>query len=223
MSFLSLLIIVGPIVAIVVLGSVFFWLANSGYLGGYKYVGWALLGAELVITFSAVVGQASAEGMGFIALFYILFLTYMLAMQASPIAELLILTFAPDRSAGLKLLKSYSIAERMIIEEDLSGSITEYEDAVADDPSDIEARLRLAEVLFQNAEYRKAVEAYESALRIGKGLGAERRCLILTRLAQIDAEQLGELDKARNLLETIIKKYPDTRFSNYAEERMARL
>lgn len=223
MSFLTLLMIAGPPVAMIALGVVLFNLANSGYLHGHTYAGWAVLGAELIIFFWAAVRQAGAAGSGFTALAYILILGYIFTMQAPLISELLVLTFTPDRSAGLKVIKTYSIAERKIIEDDLSGSIAEYEGAVADDPGDIEARLRLAEVLFRNADYEKCVETYQDVLKRERRLSAERHCLILTRLAKIHAEQFTDPEKARELLLSIIDKYPDTRFSKYAGECMAGL
>ncbi len=223
MSLLTLLMIVGPPVAMIALGVVLFNLAKSGYLHEHTYVGWAVLGVELAIFFWAAVRQAGAPGSGFTALAYIFFLGLIFATQAFHISELFVLTFAPDRSDGLKVIKTYSIVERKIIEDDLRGSIAEYEGAVADDPGDIEARLRLAEMLFRNEDYEKCGETYEDVLKRERRLSAERHCLILTRLAKIHAEQFSDPDKARELLLSIIDKYPDTRFSKYARECMAGL
>lgn len=219
MSPFHILMILAPPVALFILGVVSIRLTGNDFFKTRRSAGWALMGVALAIFFPAV----SWMGMSMGAIFYAVFLSMILALQGPLMLELVTLALMGDRSAGLKLLKSYSMAERNIIEDDLSGSIAEYESAVAEDPDDVEARLRLAEVSFQNAEYRKTVEAYEAALHRGKKLSAERKCLILTRLAQIHAEQFGEPDKARRLLETIIKKYPNTRFSEYAQERMAGL
>jgi len=218
MSFTSLLIILGPVVALCALAVVSVNLANSGFLERRKYVGWALLGFALVIFFSSVIWQARTAESSLTLSIYIIGLSFLAAMQGPLVAELLTLTFWPDRSRGLKLLRSYSAAERKIIEGDLSGSIAEYESAIAEDPDDIEARLRLAETLFESKEFQKTVDAYEAVLNRAPKLSAERHCLILTRLARIHAEEFGDVDKARELLATIIEKHPDTEYSRYAKE-----
>jgi tetratricopeptide (TPR) repeat protein len=214
---------VWPILAVIALGMVFRNLADSGFLHEHKYVGWLVLALEITVFLSTAAKRASAGGLGFVALAYILFMGYILAMQARLVADLLILTFAPDRSDGLKVIKSYSMAERKIIQDDLGGSIAEYKRAIAEDPDDVEARLRLAEVLFENADYRMSVETYDEVLQRQRTLSVERRCLILTRLASIHAGKFGDKGKARELLQSIIDTYPGTRFSEYAKERMADL
>jgi tetratricopeptide (TPR) repeat protein len=212
-----------PILALITLGVVFSYLANSGLLYEYRYLGWLVLLADLAIFFSTAVKLSSAGGLGGAALFYLFFLGLLFASQRGPIVDLLILTFTPDRSDGLKLIKSYSKAERKIIEDDLGGSVAEYEHAVTEDPDDVEARLRLAEVLFKNADHEKSAEAYEEVLQRERKLSAERRSLILTRLANIHADKFGDKEKARELLQSIIDAYPETRFSEYAKERLAGL
>jgi tetratricopeptide (TPR) repeat protein len=173
--------------------------------------------------FPTTVWRAGAGGLGIGALFHIIFLSLLLMLQAPLLVELVTLAVMPDSSRGLKLLKVHTEAEKRVIQDDLPGAILEYESIIAEDPGDIEARFRLAELRYQNEEYRKSASAYEALLGHSQELDMDRHCSVLTRLSEIYAHQLGDVETARAFVQRIVSEYPDTRYADYAREHIDNL
>jgi tetratricopeptide (TPR) repeat protein len=158
-----------------------------------------------------------------VSFLYILFLTGLLGLQAPLIAELIAQATLPDPSRNLRPLKVHTTAERKVAEQDLPGAIAEYEKIVADDPKDIDARFRLAELCCEHEEYRKAVAVYEALLGHPRKLGIGQHCSMLTRLSEIYARHLGDPTMARQYVQTIIDTHPGTKYAEYAEARLSNL
>jgi tetratricopeptide (TPR) repeat protein len=104
--------------------------------------------------------------------------------------------------------------------EDLPGAITQYERIIAEDPGELSARFRLAELCSENEDYRKAAGVYENILEQANEIGVDQHCSVLTRLSEIYAHRLDDADSARRHIHTIIKKYPDTKYAGYARDRL---
>ena len=209
---ITIIFLFGPMIVLFVLGVVSIHLTSSGYFPGRARVGWALFGIALAMFFpTATWGAGTGGGAGVGALFHIIFLSLLLMMQGPLLIELITLAVMPDPSQGLKLLKVHTEAEKKVIQDDLPGAILEYESIIAEDPGDIEARFRLAELRYQNEEYRKSAAVYEALLGHSQELDMDRHCSILTRLSEIYAHQLGDVETARAFGHRIVSEYPDTR------------
>jgi len=221
MLFTLIFLVYGPILFLIASGLLSVYLTFSGYIPGRTRIGWTLLGVTLAVFFPIVAWTAGTETAGVGALFYILFLSMLLALQAPLFVELI--TLIPDRSKGLKLLKVHTEAEKKVNQDDLPGAIEEYEKTIAADPLDFDARLRLAELCCENKQYQKAAAAYENFLKKADKLEMGRHCSVLTRLSEIYAEHLGKVEKARGLIRIIIEKYPTTKYARYANDRLQNL
>lgn len=201
-----------------------YWLANSGILAKNEYIGWIYLGAYMMIYFPFVAAWYRAAGsVGVITILYVVLLAILILPVGFLGAELFTVTFFPDPSKGLKLLKVHSEAEKKVIDDDIPGAIEEYEKIIAGDPADIAARLRMADLCNEAKQYEKAAAAYEVLAKKPQGLGVDQHCSVLTRLSEIYARHLGEYEKARAAVQMIIDKYPDTEYARFAKDRLANL
>ena len=140
-------------------------------------------------------------------------LALILMTQGPLLFETITQSFVPNSSSGLKLLKVHTEAEKKVIEDDLPGAIAEYESIVAKDPEDLDALYRLAEICCQNHDYAKAAKAYHAIVARGRDLGIGQHCSALTRLSEIYANNLGDIEKARKCIRTIITEYPETKYA----------
>ena len=219
MLFTYIFFVVGPIVLLTGLGILSNYLTFSGYIPGNTKIGWTLVCAALAVFSWPLILMSRSEQAGVGILLHIIFLGVLLAMQAPLVAELI--TLIPDRSRGLKVLKVHSEAEKRVNDDDLPGAIEEFDRIIAEDPHDLEARFRLAEICCRNNEYRKAATTYEALLKSAKKLEMSSRCVALTRLSEIYAQHLGDVGRAREIINLIIDKYPDTKYARYAKERLS--
>ena len=199
-------------------------LANSGIVVGRDYVGWAYLGAYMMIyiPFVAAWFRAAGDVTGWEILYIILF-TVLIIPVGILAAELAAQALVPDPSRGLKLLTVHSAAEKKVTEDDLPGAIAEYESALAKHPNDVAARLRMAALCQEAKEYEKAAAAYETLAGKPRDLNMDQRCSVLTQLSEIYARHLGQMEKARGAVQKIIDLYPDTDYSKFAKERLENL
>lgn len=140
--------------------------------------------------------------------------------QAPLIVALAIEMFSFSRSKGLNVLQVHSEAERLAVDDDLPGAIREYARLVAEKPGDIDSLFRLAELLYENGEYGKSAKVYEGMLAYADKLGMARHCSVLTRLAELNAQHLGNVEKARAFTKAIVRQYPDSRYARYAMDRL---
>ncbi len=222
MLFTYIFFVLGPIVLLIGLGILSNHLTFSGYIPGNTKIGWTLVCAALAVFFWPLILMLRSEQAGGVGiLLHIIFLSVLLAMQAPLVAELI--TLIPDRSRGLKALKVHSEAEKRVNDDDLSGAIEEFERIIAEDPHDLEARFRLAEVCCRNNEYRRAATTYEALLKSAKKLEMSSHCVALTRLSEIYAQHLGDVGRAREIINSIIEKYPNTKYARYAKDRLSTL
>jgi len=210
--------------ALIVLIGLSVRLANSGFFAGREDVGWILFGGVLIlyISFVAAWYRATGEVTGWEAL-YIIFLAVLILPLGVLGAELVTLTFMPDPSKGLKYLRAHTEAEKKVAQDNLPGAIEEYENLIAKDPNDIPARMRMAELCSEIEDFEKAAKAYEGTLKKAHLLGVDRHCSVLTRLSEIYARNLGEPERARELVRVIVDKYPDTEYAAFARERLENL
>jgi tetratricopeptide (TPR) repeat protein len=213
------------IVLVVLLVFASFWLVSSEYLETHTTHGWIFLLVFLgvyfhfcmllfnLIEFSDIIAALAVMAIASLILF----------TQGPFILTLISSTFVPDASKGLKLLKTYSEAERNVAAEDLPGAISEYEKVIAEDPDDMTARFRLADLCYQSKDYPKAVEAYKTLATLKDKLDQYQHCSALMRLSEIHAQNLGDIETARKYLQDIAREYADTKFAGYAQNRLDNL
>jgi tetratricopeptide (TPR) repeat protein len=211
------------LIPLAVLALVSLQLAFSGNLEGRLLLGWLLLIVVLVSAYELVARWMAAFPDPFTKIAAGVMGALLFGSQCPLLVALITHTILPDRSKGLRLLKAHSEAEKKVIEDDLPGAIAEYEMVIAEDPENIEARIRLADLLYQSGEHLKSAGAYEALLKRSDKIGADRRCFVLTRLSDLYANHLGDTAKARRFIETIIGEYPTTKYARYARARLSNL
>lgn len=203
-----------------VLGVFSIWLAYSDLVAGRAFLGWGVLACFAVVY--AMFASAWLEDMGDAGGLFVaaIALALILMTQGPLLFETITQSFVPNSSSGLKLLKVHTEAEKKVIEDDLPGAITEYESIVAEDPDDLDAVYRLAEICCENQDYVKAAKAYHAIVTHGRDLGISQHCSALTRLSEIYANNLGDIEKARKCIRIIIKEYPETKYAGHASARL---
>ncbi|RJP65265.1 MAG: hypothetical protein C4532_17875 [Candidatus Abyssobacteria bacterium SURF_17] len=210
-------------VTLLVLTGVSIYLAYSGYIPGRTHLGWAYFGFVLTVYFAFAYLCFRSIHDPFALFGSVLLMSLLLATQGPFVLELISQSIMPDPSKGLKLIKVYTEAERKAAQDDLPGAIAEYEKVIAEDPDDMTARFRLAELCYENEEYRKAAMSYEAILTRASRLDVHQHCSALTRLSEIYATHLNDIKGARKHVKTIIEKYPGTKYAGYAMERLDKL
>jgi hypothetical protein len=118
-------------------------------------------------------------------------------------------------------VKSYDIAEKLTVEGRYTEAVAEYERVIEEDPEDVTARVRVADIHCRTNQYDLAAQALNEALELD--LPPEKWSHIANRLADVFAQKMYEPQKAAAVLSKIAKKYPHTEFARYALERIARL
>ena len=168
-----------------------------------------------------MVGSQDIASLG--AILQVIFICFLIAPLSPFIAELITLQFMPDPSKGLHVLTPHTPAEKKVIQGDLRGAIEEYEKVLEDNPDDTNARLRMAELCIEIGQYERAVEAYESTLKISPKLAVERHCFVLTRLSEVYGQYLGDAEKAHETAQAIIERFPNSSYAKFAKERLSGL
>jgi tetratricopeptide (TPR) repeat protein len=210
---------------LIVLAVISILLTRDGYFERRTYPGWILFGVYLVIYLAFAIRWMSNLTLGtaaasFEAIRAFVTFSLLLALQGPMVAELITQMMMPDPSKGLKILEVHTEAERLVAQEDIPGAITEYEKIVEAEPEDALARCRLAELYFEVKAYKKAVAAYEAYLEHADKISVGDHCFTLTRLSEIYAQHLNNPQTARERLRTIVEKYPDTKYADYAQDRL---
>jgi tetratricopeptide (TPR) repeat protein len=200
------------------------YLAYSGILVGRAYIGWIYVVIYLLIYFPfAVAWYRDLAAISVTTILHVTFLVLLILPLGALATETIVETFWPDRSKGLRIMRFYTRAEEKVIEDDLPGAIEEYEKVIAEDPDDLRARLRMAELCAEAEQYDKAVATYEVILTRSEELGKSQHCTVLTRLSDIYSRHLFDVHRARENIQAIIDRYPDSSYADFARERLARL
>lgn len=195
-------------------------LAFSGNLEGRLLRSWLLLIAVCALTYELVARWMAMSPGPNATLTAGLLGALLFGSQAPLLLSLVTHTFTFNRSKGLNLLEVHSEPEKLALDDDLPGAVKEYARVVAENPGDIESMFRLAELLYENGEYRKSAGVYEDLLGYAQELRMARHCSVLTRLAELYAQQLGDVERARAFTQTIMKEYPGSRYARYAMDRL---
>ncbi len=120
----------------------------------------------------------------------------------------------------IKVEKDYSLAKALEVRGELTKAVEEYKKIIEKDPKDIIAQLNLAEI------YHRKIKNYKEALNIYKRLLETKiedslKVFILNQMADI-FDAANQYDQAKESLEEIMKRYPDTKFARQAKSRIAK-
>ena len=199
-------------------------MATSDFVRGRETFGWIYVLGYLLLYFHffvAWLGGSGKASAGSVA--DLLLMCALIIPLGVLVTKLVVLQVMPDPSKGLKLLKPHTEAEKRVVQDDLPGAIEEYEKVLKDNPGDLDARLRMAEVCIEAKQYKKAAETYEAVLKKFPKLAIERHSVVLTQLSEIYGRHIGEIEKARESIQVIIDKYPDSNYAKFAKERLSNL
>jgi tetratricopeptide (TPR) repeat protein len=147
----------------------------------------------------------------------------LMAVLYSPFVSNVIGTFFTNfiYPAGGGEMESHDIAEKLTTEGRYTEAVAEYARAIEEDPENASPRIMMADAYSKAGQHELAAQTLEETLSLD--LPAEQWCYVVNRLADIHARNTREPDKAIEMLDRIVQKYPETTFARYARERIARL
>jgi tetratricopeptide (TPR) repeat protein len=222
MLFTIVFFYVGPVIVLFGLGVVSLYLTFSDYFSTRRIAGWTFLAISCAIFMTTAAGRAAIDSSAG-ALLHIILLGILISMQIPLAVELISQAVIPDPSKGLKVTSDHSEVEAIVVKGDLEKAIIKYEKIIANNSRDVVARFKLAELYYEKGEYLAAAANYERTLASSEKIGTDRHCSTLTRLAEIYYRHLGDVETARRHMQTIMKKYPGTRYAVYATEYLDNL
>ncbi len=120
----------------------------------------------------------------------------------------------------MKVEKTYDRAEKAEHEGRLEEALELYREEAARDPSDPEARRRMGEIHLRRGETNEALDRFRAALPLIES--AEARTTLAFRTSDLLARE-GRPAEARELLDEVVRLFPNTRFADYARRRMSSL
>ena len=119
--------------------------------------------------------------------------------------------------------KQYSLQESLAIRGDVAGAIASYEEIIAGDPKDVEARIRAAELLAgKGNNAAKAADMLRDARKV-EGISAERDLYISNRLVDLLRGPLRDEGRALVELRRLVHMHPASRDAQYAREAIAKM
>lgn len=121
----------------------------------------------------------------------------------------------------LHVEKTYDQAESCERRQDWEGALAIYRRCLAEDPEDLEAWRRMAEVHLKREAVDEAIRCLQNVVL--KAAEPERKATTAFRLAEILAGRKGDRGEACRLLRTLERDVAGTRFAEYARERIRAL
>jgi len=118
-------------------------------------------------------------------------------------------------------LKTYDLAEAAVKNEQYDRAVRLYRKKISEDPDDIEAYRRLAEVLVKKEWLEDAVTVFQAGMN--RADTARDRCRMAFRLAEVLHDRLGRPEEGAELYRMIAEEYPDDRRAEHAESRLQRM
>lgn len=184
-----------------------------------------LVGPGLIFTFLITIGFLRA-GVNFFA-------ALLLGIVGAVIIAALILRFADSAGAGFMSFiwpsggtpyaKQYSLQESLAIRGDIAAAIASYEEVIAADPTDVEARIRVAELhATKGGDPRRAAEVFREARKV-EGISAERDLYISNRLVDLLRGPLRDEGRAIVELRRIVQLFPATRDAQFARQAISNM
>ncbi len=122
-----------------------------------------------------------------------------------------------------KVSKTYSAANVFLIKEKYAEAIEEYQRVIEEDPEDITAQLKIAEIYDHKIkDFTRAIPEYEKLLTM-KEVEDNLWVSVKNRLVDIYSQQRGNREEALRQLEVIIERFPETKYSHQALQRISKI
>lgn len=133
------------------------------------------------------------------------------------------LSFIWPSGSSTPYAKQYSLQESLAIRGDTAGAIAAYEAVIAEDPGDVEARVRVAELhASKGANPQRALEVFKDARRVS-GITPERDLYISNRIIDLLRGPLGDEGRALVELRRMVQLHPGSRDASFARDAIAKM
>ena len=191
-------------------------------------VGFAGIAACWVAMGTAGARQLSGMSGGFGAMFDVAFILVLMGVGSTPWIPFVILAMREGvdklgewamSDHKLKVRPMYSLAEAAEARGDLKGAEEAYRALADQHPTDQEPLRRLAEILTKRGDVDAAVQAMTVAMRREERPGESY--LLAIRLAEIFADDAGNVSAAIRVLEDMLSACPDHAGAEFVTERLA--
>ena len=133
------------------------------------------------------------------------------------------LSFLQPSGSSTPYEKQYSLQDAMAIRGDVAGAIASYEEIIAEDPTDVEARIRAAELhAGKGGNPKRAAECLLEARRV-PGITPARDLYISNRLVDLFRGPLKEEGRALVELRRLVQLHPNSRDAQFARDAIAKM
>lgn len=122
-----------------------------------------------------------------------------------------------------KVSKTYSAANTFLVKGKYTEAIEEYRRVIEEDPEDITAQLKMAEIYDHKIkDFAGAIPEYEKLLTM-KETEDNLWVSVKNRLADIYSREMGNTEEALRQLQLIIERFPESKYSHQALQRISKL
>lgn len=133
------------------------------------------------------------------------------------------LSFLQPSGSSTPYEQQYSLQESLAIRGDVAGAIASYEEIIAADPTDVEARIRAAELhAAKGGNPKRAAECFLGARRV-PGLTPARDLYISNRLIDLLRGPLKDEGRALVELRRLVHLHPTSRDAKFARDAIAKM
>jgi hypothetical protein len=120
--------------------------------------------------------------------------------------------------SGIVVRKTYDRAEGAEKRGDIETAISIYRGEIEKDPTDREARRRLAELLLKHSLPVDAMQQFKELL--DSAPDGREWCRAAWRMAEVCQDKLDQPNRAKHILQAIIKEHPESEHARYARVRL---
>lgn len=122
---------------------------------------------------------------------------------------------------NIEVAPTFDMAEAALKRGEFDQAIALFEEAVRTWPKSPTPQVHMADALIRLQRFPEAAGCLRKAVAlIPEPADASP---VVFRLADVLAKQMGQRDQAAQVLQDFIRRYPDTKFADYARERLAGL
>jgi hypothetical protein len=133
------------------------------------------------------------------------------------------LSFLQPSGSSTPYEKQYSLQQSMAIRGDVAGAIASYEEIIVQDPANVEARVRVAELYAgKGANPKRAAEVLVEARKV-PGITPARDLYISNRLVDLFRGPLNEQGRALVELRRLVQLHPTSRDAQFARDAIAKM
>lgn len=133
------------------------------------------------------------------------------------------LSFLQPSGSSTPYEKQYSLQDSLAIRGDVASAIASYEEIIAADPADVEARIRAAELhAAKGGNPKRAAECFLEARRV-PGLTPARDLYISNRLIDLLRGPLKDEGRAMVELRRLVHLHPTSRDAHFARDAIAKM